>query len=60
MSLGTARASACATLATPLDSAADLALFLASYARTARFRIEHGDFPVIAAIRSPFKGRHVA
>jgi hypothetical protein len=38
-------------LAAPLDSAADLALFLASYARTAKFRIEHGEFPGLAAIR---------
>jgi hypothetical protein len=38
-------------LAAPLDSASDLALFLASYARTAKFRIEHGDFPGLAAIR---------
>jgi hypothetical protein len=39
-------------LAAPLDSAADLAWFLASYARTAKFRIEHGEFPALAAVRS--------
>jgi hypothetical protein len=38
-------------LSAPLDSAADLAWFLASYAREAKFRIEYGDFPALAAVR---------
>jgi len=38
-------------LSAPLDSAADLAWFLASYAREARFRIEYGDFPALATVR---------
>jgi hypothetical protein len=38
-------------LSAPLDSAADLAWFLASYAREAKFRIEHGEFPALAAVR---------
>jgi hypothetical protein len=38
-------------LSAPLDSAADLAWFLASYAREAKFRIEYGDFPAIATVR---------
>src|SRR5258708_1214879 len=39
-------------LAVPLDSAQDLAWFLASYAREAKFRIEHGDFPALATVRT--------
>ena len=38
-------------LAAPLDSAADLAWFLASYAREAKHRVEHGDFPGLKSIR---------
>jgi hypothetical protein len=38
-------------LSAPLDSAADVAWFLASYAREAKFRIERGDFPALAAVR---------
>jgi hypothetical protein len=38
-------------LSAPLDSAADLAWFLASYAREAKFRIERGEFPALAAVR---------
>jgi hypothetical protein len=39
-------------LSVPLDSSRDLAWFLASYAREAKFRIEHGDFPALATIRT--------
>jgi hypothetical protein len=39
-------------LAVPLDSAQDLAWFLASYAREAKFRIETGDFPALATVRT--------
>jgi hypothetical protein len=39
-------------LAAPLDSASDLAWFLASYANEARYRIEHGDFPALATVRT--------
>jgi hypothetical protein len=38
-------------LSVPLDSSRDLAWFLASYAREAKFRIEHGDFPALATVR---------
>jgi hypothetical protein len=38
-------------LSAPLDSPADLAWFLASYAREAKFRIEHSEFPALASIR---------
>ena len=38
-------------LAAPLDSPSDLAWFLASYAREAKYRIESGDFPSLATVR---------
>jgi hypothetical protein len=38
-------------LAAPLDSAADLAWFLASYAREAKHRVEHGDYPGLKSVR---------
>lgn len=34
-----------------LDSAKDLAWFLASYAREAKFRVEHGSIPGLAGVR---------
>jgi SAM-dependent methyltransferase len=39
-------------LAAPLDSAPDLAWFLASYAHEAKFRIEHGEYPGLATVRT--------
>jgi hypothetical protein len=39
-------------LAAPLDSASDLAWFLASYAHEAKFRIEHGEYPGLATVRT--------
>jgi hypothetical protein len=39
-------------LSVPLASSRDLAWFLASYAREAKFRIEHGDFPGLATVRA--------
>jgi hypothetical protein len=39
-------------LAAPLDSASDLAWFLASYANEARYRIEHGEYPALATVRT--------
>jgi hypothetical protein len=39
-------------LAAPLDSASDLAWFLASYAHEAKFRIELGAFPALATFRT--------
>ena len=39
-------------LAAPLDSAFDLAWFLASCAHEAKFRIEHGEYPGLATVRT--------
>ena len=39
-------------LSAPLDSASDLAVFLASYAHEAKFRIEHGEYPGLATVRT--------
>ena len=39
-------------LSAPLDSASDLAVFLASYAHEAKFRIEHGEYPSLATVRT--------
>ncbi len=39
-------------LAAPLDSASDLAVFLASYAHEARFRIGRGEYPGLAGVRT--------
>ena len=46
-------------LAAPLDSASDVAWFLASYAREAKFGVEHGDFPALATV-APRSKKHSA